>query len=172
MSTDAQKFGDLLADLEDAHFDVVRNRGSLSLQQTQRNTKKAELMEAFQEFLREFAEENGLMFYMTTEGPVIAVENEEVAKKCRREAKAETEKDLPFFISLGFEFKFKNLDFNVYEQEADYYADLAEKNEKKLKKEKSKAEKIKKDAEMYAEKERQRQERIAKLAERVKVSSE
>lgn len=156
------KFGELLTELAEYDFDVVRSRGSLALQQTQRNDKKAELMVAFFEGMKELGEEHGFDVYQTGEGVIIELRNEGVMKKVKRMREA-SEKDVMGFISIEHNLKIKNLDYDAELEETLFLEELAAAEEDAKRKEEAKKAKIKQDAELRASKSRLREQRIAQI---------
>lgn len=158
-----EKFGKLMEQLQDQEFEVVRSRGSLALQQTQRNQMKEELMQALHEGFQEVGEEYGFDVYFTADGIIFEVKNLAVIKRVGRMRDVEHEGDIKGFISLEHNLKIKNLDYDAELEEEAYLAELAEAEEKAKIKEAQKKDKIKRDAEIRAGKARLREQKIAAL---------
>lgn len=153
-----------LKELQERDFTVVVSRGTLALQQTERNKAKAEIVDAIYKDLKETLEPQGFQIYETADGPVIELLNPNVDKKVVRMAKESEEDIYTGFISIQLDAVMKNLDTNALYDEIDYRAVLAEKQrreEEKLKRQESKKQK---DAEIRAEKARRREEEIMRLA--------
>lgn len=153
-----------LKELQERDFTVVVSRGTLALQQTERNKAKAEIVDAIYKDLKETLEPQGFQIYETAYGPVIELLNPNVDKKVVRMAKEGEEDIYTGFISIQLDAIMKNLDTNALYDEIDHRAVLAEKQrreEEKLKRQKSKKQK---DAEIRAEKARRREEEIMRLA--------
>lgn len=157
-----EKFGQKIQELQEYEFEVVRSRGSLALQQTQRNITKAELTEAFMEGMRELAEEYGFDVYITKEGVIMEIGNPSVLKGIKRLAE-ESDEDLSGYISIEHSLVIKNLDYNAELEEELYLEELALAKEAAAAREEKKKAKIKNDAETRATKARLREQRIAQL---------
>ena len=70
---------DLLKSIEQKDdLKVAVSRGTLSIQQTQRNNIKREVLSAFYDDMKTIAEKNGLNVYLTREGVALALNNERV----------------------------------------------------------------------------------------------
>lgn len=158
-----EKFGKLMQDLQETQFEVVRSRGSLALQQTQRNVQKAELMEAFFDGLEQVGEEYGFDVYKTAEGVILEVKNERVMRRVLTMRDKEDEADVVGYISIEHNLKIKNLDYNAELEEDLYLQEIEEARLKAEQKEKEKKTKIKFDAELRAGKARIREQKIAQL---------
>jgi hypothetical protein len=157
-----EKFGGLIQDMQERQFEVVRSRGSLALQQTQRNNAKSELMEAFLDGLRQVGDEYGFEVYETAEGVIMEIKNDQVMRKVSR-MKDENEKDIIGFISIEHNLKIKNLDYDA-ELEEELFLQEKELAEQKAKqKESEKRKKIQSDAEIRAGKARLREAKIEQL---------
>ena len=157
------KLGKLIEQLQDQEFEVVRSRGSLALQQTQRNQMKEQLMQAMYEGFEELGEKFGFDVYFTAEGVIFEIKNINVIKKVNRMRDVEHEEDVKGYISLEHNLKIKNLDYDAEVEEEAYLAELAEAEEQAKIKEKAKRDKIKRDAELRAGKARMREQKIAAL---------
>jgi hypothetical protein len=157
-----KKFGDLIQEMQERQFEVVRSRGSLALQQTQRNTAKAELMEAFLDGLREVGDEYGFEVYETAEGVIMEVKNDHVMKRVNR-MKDENESDIIGFISIEHNLKIKNLDYDAELEEELFLQEKEIAEQKAQQKEQQKRAKIQSDAEVRAGKARLRQAKMEEL---------
>lgn len=115
-------FLELMKDLETRDLNTnVNANGKITIQQTQRNALRKELVDAFYEFLIE----QKLDVFLTGDGIILAVENANIGT-----------------ISIEAKLAFKALDYNP-EDEADAYEDeLAAKAADKASKAKAKAKKI------------------------------
>lgn len=169
----------ILNQMKTQEFDVVTSRGSLSLQQTQRNKIKAEILQAIYEDVKIALEEEGFNVCITSYGPVIEVHNEKVEENVFRMeyrnwlAKGNSGDMKKFlkeetvmasgFISIQLDAVMKNLDTNAELDEESYLHELEQKELRAKEKEKKKREKIERDAEIRAEKARRREEEMARL---------
>lgn len=153
-----------LKELQERDFTVVVSRGTLALQQTERNKAKAEIVDAIYKDLKETLEPQGFQIYETADGPVIELLNPNVDKKVVRMAKESEEDIYTGFISIQLDAVMKNLDTNALYDEIDYRAVLAEKQRREEEKLKRQELKKQKDAEIRAEKARRREEEIMRLA--------
>jgi hypothetical protein len=158
-----KEFGDVIEKMADESFEVVRSRGSLALQQTQRNKTKAELMKALYEGFQEVGAEYGFDVYITSDGVIFEVNNENVIRKVNRMKDPQHEEDVQGFISLELNVKIKNLDYDAEIEEEAYFSAIKEAEEKAKKKEAQKREQIKRDAEMRAGRARLREQKILSL---------
>ena len=158
-------FIELIRDIEKREIEVVRSRGALALQQTQRNALKNEIMEAFQTGLEELGDEVGIDFYETSDGIIMEIDNEYVRKRVSR-MKDESDGDSEGFISIEFNCKIKNLDYDAEVEEFIFQEERAEKLEKEKAREKAKQAKIKRDAENRAVQARARERKMAELIAR------
>jgi hypothetical protein len=158
-----EKLGKLIEQLQDQEFEVVRSRGSLALQQTQRNQMKEQLMQAMHEGFQELGDEYGFDVYFTAEGIIFEVKNMNVIKRVNRMRDIEHEKDIKGYISLEHNIKIKNLDYDAEVEEESYLSELAEEEQQAKIKEAQKRDKIKRDAELRAGKARMREQKIAAL---------
>jgi len=157
-----EKFGALIQEMQERQFEVVRSRGSLALQQTQRNGAKSDLMKAFLDGLRQVGDEYGFEVYETAEGVIMEVRNDHVMKRVSR-MRDESEQDILGFISIEHNLKIKNLDYDA-ELEEDLFLQEKELAEQKAKqKEQQKRAKIQSDAEIRAGKARLREAKIEAL---------
>lgn len=159
-----KNFGNKIQEMKEKDYDVARSRGALALQQTQRNLSKSELMEALYHSLVEVGDEYGFEVYNTADGVILEVENENVMKKVNR-LKDKSEQDIFGYISIEFNLKIKNLDYDAQLEEELYVAEIAARAAEKAKKEASKKRKIQDDAEARAVKQRLREAKIARLLE-------
>jgi hypothetical protein len=157
-----KKFGDLIQEMQETQFEVVRSRGSLALQQTQRNEAKAKMMEAFLEGLREVGDEYGFEVYETAEGVIMEIKNDHVMKRVNR-MKDENEQDIIGFISIEHNLKIKNLDYDAELEEELYLQEKEIAEQKEAQKEQQKRAKIQSDAELRAGKARLRDAKIEAL---------
>lgn len=153
-----------LKELETREFDVVLSRGTLALHQTQRNQAKAELIEAIFEDIKEAVEPDGYQVYQTSYGPILEFLNERVEEKVLRMAKPEEEDIYTGFISIQIDAIMKNLDTNGALDQADFIHEAEQKRLRDAEREKAKALKTQRDAELRAEKARRREEEITRLA--------
>ena len=158
-------FIELIRDIEKREIEVVRSRGALALQQTQRNALKNEIMEAFQMGLEELGDKTGVDFYETSDGIIMEIDNEHVRKHVRR-MKDESDGDSEGYISIEFNCKIKNLDYDAEVEEFIFQEEKAEKLEKEKAREKAKQAKIKRDAENRAVQARARERKMAELLAR------
>ena len=115
-------FLELMKDLETRDLNTnVNANGKITIQQTQRNALRRELVDAFYDFLID----QKLDVFLTGDGIILAVENVNIGT-----------------ISIEAKLAFKALDYNP-EDEADAYEDeLAAKAAEKASKAKAKAKKI------------------------------
>lgn len=149
-----------LKEMQKRQFKVTTSRGALSLQQTQRNQAKAEILEALYQDLKETLEEEGFNVYLTHYGPVIELLNNKVEDQVIR---MDDEDICTGMISIQMDAVMKNLDTNPELDEADYFHEMEQKKLREQEKEKAKRKKIERDAEIRAEKKRQREEKLAKI---------
>ena len=153
---------DKIRELESRDFDVVVSRGSLALHQTQRNLAKAEIVDALYKDIKEALEEEGYDIYQSAAGPIVEFLNPKVEDQIIK--MGEKDRDMyTGFISIQLDAVMKNLDTNGMLEESDYILTMEEKAEKAAAREKTKQTKIRRDAELRAEKNRQREEEIARL---------
>ena len=152
-----------LKELEQRNFDVVVSRGTIALQQTQRNTAKAEIIKAIYTDIKAALEPEGYQVYETEYGPVIEFLNEKVDEKISHMTKKGEEDLYTGFISIQIDAIMKNLDTNAAHDEIVYHQDLEQKRIKEEMKEKQKLQKSRKDAEIRAEKARRREEEITRI---------
>lgn len=148
-----------IQDLQEKDLTVGTSRGSLAIQQTQRNNEKAELVEALYEGLKELEEDLGVTVFITKGGPVIEVLNPKVENQVLSKDKDDICNGM---ISLELDLKVKNLDFDASTEQADYLFKKKEKEEKQRAKEANRRRKIERDAELRAEKKRLREQKIEK----------
>lgn len=156
-------FGSVVQKMQEQEFEVVRSRGSLALQQTQRNKTKAELMEALYQGFQDVGAEYGFDIYMTSDGVIFEVKNNEVLRKVNRMKDQKHEQDIQGYISLEFNVKIKNLDYDAELMEEAYLAEIEEAKEKAKQKEIQKRAKIQRDAEIRAGKARIREQKILSI---------
>lgn len=152
-----------LEELEERHFTVVSSRGSLSLQQTQRNETKAEILNAIFADVKEALEESGYSVYMTGYGPVIEFLNSGVEEQV---LKMDNTGLCSGFVSVQLDAVMKNLDTNAEIDQQNYFHEKEQKELRKAEKDRAKKAKTERDAEIRAEKARQREEAIARLQSR------
>lgn len=152
-----------LKELEKRDFKVVVSRGSLSLQQTQRNQAKAEILDAIFQDAKEVLEKEGYGVYITNYGPVIEFLNPTVEEQV---LKMDNENICSGFISIQLDAVMKNLDTSAEIDEQSYIHDLEQKELRRQEKERAKQEKTRRDAELRAEKARLREEAIARIQAR------
>ena len=160
-----KEFIELIRDIEKREIDVVRSRGALALQQTQRNALKNEIMEAFQAGLEELGDKTGIDFYETSDGIIMEIDNEHVRKRVSR-MKDESDGDSEGYISIEFNCKIKNLDYDAEVEEFIFQEERAEREAKAAQREKEKRAKIKRDAEARAVQVRIRERKMAELLAR------
>lgn len=158
-----QNLIDKIRELEERELTVVSSRGSLSLQQTQRNQAKAELLDAIYEDMKEALEEEGYQVYITGYGPVIEFMNERVEDQVLQ---MDQDGLCSGFISVQLDAVMKNLDTNAQLDEESFLHDQEQKELRSAEREKSKRVKTERDAEIRAEKARQREEAIARVQSR------
>ena len=116
------KFLELMADLETRDLNTnVNANGKITIQQTQRNALRKELVNAFYDYLIE----QGLDVYLTADGIILAAENEHIGT-----------------ISIEVKLAFKALDYNPADEADSYEDELAAKAEEKANKAKLKAKRI------------------------------
>lgn len=149
-----------LKELKEREFDVGTSRGSLALQQTQRNNAKAEILHSIYQDMKEALEPEGFDVYRTDYGPVIELLNPHVEKQVLRMDK---EGLCSGFIAIQFDTVMKNLDTNAELDQESYLHELEQKLLRKEEAERKKRNKIERDAEIRAEKARRREEEIARL---------
>lgn len=159
------KFIELIRNVEEREIEVVRSRGALALQQTQRNALKNEIMSAFKEGLEDLGAMAGVDFYETADGIIMEIDNEKVRRRVKR-MKDENDGDSEGYISIEFNCKIKNLDYDAELEELIYIEEQKEKAEKEAKRERDKQAKIKKDAELRAVQARTRERKLAELMEK------
>lgn len=155
-------FNDLkekIKEIQEKDLTVGTSRGSLSIQQTQRNNEKAELVEALYAGLKELEEEMGVQVYITKGGPVIEILNEKVENQVLAKDEANICNGM---ISLEIDLKVKNLDYDASTEQKEYLFNKQQKEEKKRAKEAEQLRKTKRDAEARAEKKRLREQKIEK----------
>lgn len=156
----------VLQEIEEQDFKVVSSRGSLSLQQTQRNETKARLLEALYDDMKDFLDEQGYAVYMTSYGPVVEILNSGVESQV-----LDLDKTCSGFISIQLDAVMKNLDINAAVDEQDYLHLKEQKQLRAAEKEKAKRAKTLRDAEIRAEKARMREAEMARI-EAMKRSKE
>ena len=166
-----KEFIELIRDVEKREIEVVRSRGALALQQTQRNALKNEIMKAFQAGLDELGEKAGVDFYETSDGIVMEIDNEYVRNRVRR-MKDESDGESEGYISVEFNCKIKNLDYDAHIEQYVFQLEREEKLRKAKEREKAKREKIKRDAETRAAQARIREHKLAELLARSKEANE
>lgn len=149
-----------LKDIAERDLDVVSSRGSLAIQQTQRNSLKTEVLNALHQDLIEQLEKEGFGVFITPYGPVIELLNTKVEEQV---IKMDDGDLCSGFISIQLDAVMKNLDTNPEIDEQSYLHDLEQKRLRAEEKERAKRAKTQRDAEKRAEKARQREEAIARL---------
>lgn len=149
-----------LKEIEKDSLKVVSSRGSLSLQQTQRNETKAKILDAIYQDAKEFLEAEGYSVYMTGYGPVVEVLNSTVEKQV---LDLDKEGMCSGFISIQLDAVMKNLDVNPAIDEQDYLHLKEQKELRAAEKERQKKQKTLRDAEIRAEKARRREEEMARI---------
>ena len=127
---------DYFTELYERPLKVVTNGKGCTIQATDRNTLKQEIMATFKEFLAQ----QGVECYQTNEGIIIAVQN--------RAVEDENEEGV---ISIELGMKIKNLDYCPAFEESDFLEVQKEKAEKKAKAEEAKKEKMERDRKARAE---------------------
>lgn len=152
-----------LKELETRDFEVVVSRGSLALQQTQRNQAKAEVIQAIFQDIQKAIEPEGYEMYQTEYGPVLEFLNDKVEQKILKMVKKGEEDVYSGFISIQIDAVMKNLDTNAAHDEITYFETIEQKRLREEEKEKAKLNKTQKDAEIRAEKARRREEEIARI---------
>jgi hypothetical protein len=152
-----------LKELEERDITVVTSRGSLSLQQTQRNQAKAELLEALYKDLKSELSKEGYSVYITSYGPVIEFNNSIVESQID---KLDQDDLCSGFISVQLDAVMKNLDTDAELDEENFLHEMEEKEARKAERESAKQAKTERDAELRAEKARRREEEIIRLQSR------
>jgi len=145
--------------LQNEELEVGTSRGSLSIQQTQRNNKKSELVEAFYKGMKELEDDLGVQVYITNSGPIIEILNEKVENQVLSKDQSGICNGM---ISIEFDLKVKNLDFDAATEEKEYLFKQQQKEIKRQKAEEKREAKIKRDAEIRAEKSRIREQKLEK----------
>lgn len=166
-----REFVELIKDVEQREIDVVRSRGALALQQTQRNALKNEIMEALRLGLDSLGEEMGVDFYETNDGIVMEINNNHVKNRVKS-MKDANDGDSEGYISVEFNLKIKNLDYQADVEEMIFQAEREEREAKVKAKEEAKRRKIENDAEVRASQARLREIKLAELLARNKESNE
>lgn len=116
------KFLELMTDLETRDLNTnVNANGKITIQQTQRNALRKELVNSFYDYLID----QGLDVYLTSDGIIMAAENEHIGT-----------------ISIEVKLAFKALDYNPADEADSYEDELASKAEEKANKAKIKAKRI------------------------------
>ena len=133
----------LIAELKSRDFKITtNNKGVEQLQQTQRNTLKAELVNAL---MQDIASKYDFTFRVK-DGIMLELANDSVADKIKNELGSGA-------ISVVIDIKINDLETNADTESESYKVEQAEKLEKKAKAEKSKADKVARDkAERLAKK--------------------
>lgn len=149
-----------LKDIAERDLDVVNSRGSLAIQQTQRNNLKTEVLNALHQDLIEHLEKEGFGVFITPYGPVIELLNSKVEEQV---LKMDDDDLCSGFISIQLDAVMKNLDTNPEIDQESYLHDLEQKRLRAEERERAKRAKTQRDAEKRAEKARQREEAIARL---------
>jgi hypothetical protein len=152
-------FREKVKDLQEKDLQGGTSRGSLSIQQTQRNNEKAELVEALYEGFKGMEEEMGVQVYITKGGPIIEILNPQVENQVISKDKNDICNGM---ISLEVDLKVKNLDYDGSIEQKNYLFEKEQKEEKRLKKEEARLRKIQRDAQVRAEKKRLRDQQIEK----------
>lgn len=155
-----------LIDLETKDLNVGTSRGSLAIQQTQRNAEKSNLINAFLKDLQDMAEDYGFDVFLTPDGPVLTLMNDSVYASTgdlRRQAEKLASQGVQTSlgsIAIEFDIKIKNLDYDAAYEAEMYAEDLEQARIEKAEAQKAKERKIAKDAEARAEKEQLKQQLI------------
>lgn len=152
-----------LQELEEREFKVVVSRGTLALQQTERNRAKAEIIDALYKDIKEAIEPEGFQIYETSYGPVIEFLNEKVEDRVLAMSKPEEKDTYTGFTSIQIDAIMKNLDTNGALDEVDHHHVLRQKEDREEARAKMIADKMKRDAEMRAEKARRREAEILRM---------
>lgn len=155
-----KNFTEKLVDIEQRKLEVATSRGVLSVQQTQRNAIKKELIEAIFVDLQALAKTHGITTYMTGEGPILSLENESVEDQVYR---MDPTGEYNTRIAIQFDIKIKNLNFDPQQEEEYFLAEQEKRRHKQEEQERLKEAKIKRDAEGRAQKARERERKIAAL---------
>ena len=136
------KLKELIVALKSRDFKITTTaKGIEQLQQTQRNTLKAELVNALFEDIKSEHEYT----YRVKDGIMLELENSSIADKITNESGSGA-------ISITIDIKVNDLETNAESESESYAVELAEKTAKKEKAEKSKADKIARDKKERAEK--------------------
>jgi hypothetical protein len=130
------KLYEYLENLYERPLKIVTNGKGCTIQATERNALKKEIIQVFKGFLTEM----GIECYQTNEGIIIAIQN--------RAVEEENEEGV---ISVELGMKIKNLDYCPSFEETDYNERQAEKQAEKEKRELAKKEKIEKDKKLREE---------------------
>jgi len=154
---------ELLREVEEMDLTVVNSRGSLSLQQTQRNQIKAQLLDAIYADMKEILTEEGFEVYITSYGPVIEILNSKVEDQVM---KMDQDGLCSGFIPIQLDAVMKNLDVNAEFDEENFLHEKEQKELRAAERERAKQAKTQRDAEIRAEKARQREEAIARVQAR------
>ena len=149
-----------MKELQEREFSVGTSRGSLALQQTQRNQAKAEILDALYADAKEALEEEGFNVYRTHYGPVVELLNPHVEKQVLRMDKEEI---CSGFITIQLDAIMKNLDTNAELDEKTFLHEEEQKELRRKEREEAKRKKIQHDAEVRAEKARRREKEMARL---------
>lgn len=152
-----------LREIEEMDLTVVNSRGSLSLQQTQRNQIKAQLLDAIYADMKEVLSEEGFEVFITSYGPVIEVLNSKVEDQV---LKLDKDGLCSGLIPIQLDAVMKNLDVNAEFDEENYLHEKEQKELRAAERERAKQAKTQRDAEVRAEKARQREEAIARIQAR------
>jgi hypothetical protein len=146
-----------LAELKERNFTVGTSKGSLAVQQTERNILKAELIQCLFKDLEEIGEAAECEVYITKDGPIIEVQNESIENQIDR---LDQDGLCSGMLSLEFDIIIKNLDYDASIMQEEYFEDLKISAEKAAKVAEETERKKMRDAEARAEKARQRQVKL------------
>jgi hypothetical protein len=147
-----------LQELKEREFVVGTSKGSLAVQQTERNLVKAEIISALFKDLQDIGEAAECEVYITRDGPIIEIQNESIERQIERL----DEDDLcTGMLSLEFDVIIKNLDYDASISQEEYLDDLRNAAEKAAKLAEETEKKKLKDAEARAEKSRLRQAKLS-----------
>jgi len=132
----------LIVAIKDRDYKITTTaKGVEQLQQTQRNTLKAELVKALFDDLKA----NYPYTYRVKDGVMLEIENSSIADKITNESGSGA-------ISITIDIKVNDLETNAEHESESYAVEIAEKVAKKEKTEKAKAEKTARDKKERAEK--------------------
>lgn len=147
-----------LKELKEREFVVGTSKGSLAVQQTERNIVKAELIKCLYKDLQELGEAAECEVYITKDGPIIEIQNESIERQIER---LDEDELCSGMLSLEFDIIIKNLDYDASIMQEEYLEDLKTAAEKAARVAEETEKKKMKDAEARAEKARQRQAKLS-----------